>query len=152
MDPLSVSASIIAVVGIAGKIISACKAYISTLRDAPDDLRTIFVNISSLKAILETIDFFVVHGANKALAQNFQVLAGPDSPIEGCRQRLADLEELIPQTQTNPRKRKKHRDNLLAQLAWPLKEAKARKLLADIEQYKSSLSLALSADVVYAFL
>jgi hypothetical protein len=41
MDPLSLAASVIAIIQLADRIISVCKDYVTTVKDAPNDLRAI---------------------------------------------------------------------------------------------------------------
>ncbi len=56
MDPLSIAAAVIGVVDFSGKIIAACSTYISTLENAPSDLFLIRAEVTSLQAIIRTLD------------------------------------------------------------------------------------------------
>jgi len=55
MDPLSIAASIFAVVQTADRVISLCKFYLELSSDALSDLRVILIEASALKAILDNI-------------------------------------------------------------------------------------------------
>lgn len=59
MDPLSITASVIAVIGLAGKIISLCQGYVNTMKGAPSDLRTIMVETGSLKSVVRSLEFLL---------------------------------------------------------------------------------------------
>ncbi|KAK7423247.1 hypothetical protein QQZ08_009143 [Neonectria magnoliae] len=56
-EAIGLAASIIAVVDPSLKVISKCKDIIETAKEAPRDLRTILVEISSLRSTLENLQF-----------------------------------------------------------------------------------------------
>lgn len=62
MDPLSITASVIAVIGLADRIISFCQGYIAKMKDAPSDLRAIMVKVNSLKSVVTSPSIFCLHG------------------------------------------------------------------------------------------
>jgi hypothetical protein len=59
MDLLSITASVIAITQIADKIVSVCKGYINTVKDAPKDLRSIVIEVGSLKCVLEVLQLWL---------------------------------------------------------------------------------------------
>lgn len=140
MDPVSITASVIAIIQIAEKIVSVCKDYIATVKDAPSDLRTILIEVGSLKCVLEALELSV----SGELSDILQKLGSPDGPIEGCKQALALLERQLPRPfgYAGDAKRRK-----IDVLAWPLKEPRARKALEDIARHKATISLALTTEV-----
>jgi hypothetical protein len=147
-EALALGSSIIGVIQIADRVISLCKWYIETAREAPSDLRTILVETSTTKTILETLQFLVdcSHGPLTTLNS----LTGDEGPIEGCRRTVAELEELFP-TDSAPKNRrgkskKGKMDNALKALAWPFKEKRAKKVLKELSRYKMIINLALSTD------
>ena len=133
-----------------------CKFYIETIRDAPHDLRVILLEISGLKATLETLDF-LIHIDSNFVSKVIENLDSGDGPLAACRQSLSELEKLFPadhlrQDNQQPRiKRRKLQQvtQTLAVLAWPLKASKAQILLADIQRHKATISLALSTESRY---
>lgn len=145
MDPFSTAAGVIAVIQIADRIISLCKNYLETVRDAPSDLRLIFIETSTLKTILESLNFLASYQQTTSLTG----LLGDDGPVEASRKTLTELSNLFPSNYdtgtTSTSKRQKAKE-ILSSLAWPLKETKARKLLSELGQHKSTISLALAAD------
>lgn len=135
MEVAGASASIIAIVQLVEKIISTCRWYLTTARDAPNDLRTIMIEVASLKSILDT----------HRLSPILENLKDRDGPLEACRRELVILDTLVssaPLPGTGPKRRKV----LLSAtaLAWPLKETKARKLLENIGRHKATIHFALS--------
>jgi len=148
MDPLSVSASIIAILGLADKIIFVCRKYVSSVKDAPDDLRVLLIHLGNLRSVIENLDFLHEHGKNVSGSPIVQGLFAAHGPIEGCRKALADLEDLLPTHATTKRGPKRKAVEIsLAQLAWPFKEGKVRKLVDQIEKHKSTISLTLTAGI-----
>ena len=144
-EAIAVGASVIAIIQIADRIIGQCKFYIETARDAPSDLRVILVETSTLKVILENLNF--LSACDGPLSTATGRISGANGPIEGCLRTAAELEKLFPldASQTTRRKTSKRRlDSVLTALAWPLKESKARKLLDEMTRYKTTISLALT--------
>ena len=151
-EAIAVGASAIAIIQIADRIISLCKFYVETARDAPQDLRVILIETSALKTILENLTFLgTCDGPDSPATRR---ISGADDPIEGCFRTITELEELFPsnavQTTNVDRKRSKKRklNSVLIALAWPLKESKARKLLDEMTRYKSTISLALMTNTM----
>lgn len=140
-------ASVIAFIQLADRVVSLSKFYLEALDDCPHDIKTILVEITSLKALLETLNFLIgakpdADNSSSLLAR----LASQDGPIEGCRQAVELLEkELPPQVRAPAQKRQKTQD-MLRLLAWPLRQSKATKLLAEISRYKESIALAITTD------
>jgi hypothetical protein len=140
-------ASIVAFIHLAGRVIELSKFYLEGLQDCPHDIRVILVEVSSLKAILQTLSYLI--GTSSGASQSpglLQQLSGKDGPVEGCREAIASLEKLLPpHSRTAVRKRRKL-DTVRSQLAWPLKQSHAKKLLDEIMRYKTSISFALTSE------
>ncbi len=144
-------ASLIAVVGLADQVISCCHRYISAVKDCPSDLRAILIETSSLKAAIVNLEYLYKNSPGPELTQFFDSLDGEDGPIRGCRRCLQELEELLPDEKIRDpdgRKRKAIQPTL-ERLAWPFRENKANKLLAELGRFRASISLALATDVAY---
>ncbi|KAK0647123.1 hypothetical protein B0T16DRAFT_458984 [Cercophora newfieldiana] len=153
MDPLSIGASVLAFVGLTDKIIRATRFCIDGLKDAPSDIRLIFCEVSSLRTIVDILTGPDSDGetAVESVVSTFPLdWAGP---IEACRRCLEGLETLLPSVipgafNTGSTTASRRRITL-AELAWPLKQSKARKLLAEISQHKATLLLAISGDIIH---
>jgi hypothetical protein len=146
-EPFSLAAGVITVIEATAKVIQTCKHLIETARDAPKDLCHIFIEISSLKATLESLHYLSV--ADCEFSDAVRGLVEIDGAIHGCRDTVemlaAELDGLgiSNSSQTSTGKRQK----LKGSLRWCLKESKARKLLEDAVQHKSTISLALLGEV-----
>jgi len=150
MDPLSIAASIFAAIQIADRVISLCRFYLELTSDAPSDLRVILIEASALKAILDNIQFLASNGHGPV---TLNTLIGKDGPVEGCRKALHQMSGLFPFESAHrvlgTRSKRRKVTATLNTLAWPFKESRARKLLAEVVQHKTTLNLALTADIRY---
>lgn len=154
MDPFSITAGVIAVIGLADKIISLCQVYVATFRDAPSDLRTIMVEAGSLKSVVTSLEFFLSTWGAGNMLNIVKSLEGPEGPLEASRKALLSLEKLIPSAADHnaTTANRKAMTTSYARLAWPFKEEKARRILHDIARYKTSISLALTTDTAYVII
>ena len=145
------AASLIAVVGLADKVISRCHRYLSAVKGCPSDLRTILLEISSIKAVIENLEFLRSNSPDPHLKQLLLSLDGADGPVQGCRECLQQLENLIPddKTQGSWSKRERPLQPTLERLAWPLHATKAKRLLDELGRFRGSISLTLVTDTTY---
>lgn len=148
---LGVVGSIIAIVQISKTVISLCQFYIDAAAGASSDLRVILIEVSTLKGIAESLQYLTQPNvANSDLMNQLAVVTGP---IEGCKKALKELEALLPPEPASKKGRGSKRRKLdvtAATLAWPLKTGKAKKLLQEIIQHKTTINLALTSEFVYA--
>lgn len=148
MDLLSIGASIIAVIQAADRITQLCRYYIGAVDDYPTGLRSMLVETSTLKTILESLEFLIDSDADSSpMLDSLRCTAGP---IMGCQRTLSELELLFPTPSTNPGQnaRRKTVKMTLAQLAWPFRQEKARALLAELVQYKTTITSAISCETL----
>ncbi|KAH7217616.1 hypothetical protein BKA60DRAFT_609404 [Fusarium oxysporum] len=120
-EVLGVVASAIAVIQISKEIISLCKFYIEALSsDAPTSLRAVLIEVSTLRSVLEGLEFISKCETFTPALQNR--LAASDGPIEGFQATFAKL-------------------------AWPLKQGQVQDLLQQISRHKDGIQLALTTEV-----
>lgn len=147
-EAIAVGASVIAIIQITERIIGLCKLFIETVRDVPSDLRVMLLEASTLKTILENLDY--LNACSNEVSSTVSTLFGGDGPIEGCHRSITELEKLFPldyiQTMGQNRSKRRRVKATLAALAWPLKENKAKKLLDEIARYKKTIILALTTE------
>ncbi|KAK4446724.1 hypothetical protein QBC34DRAFT_356380, partial [Podospora aff. communis PSN243] len=154
MDPFSTAVAIIAVIQIADRVIELCKFYLEAARDAPSDLRHIFVETAALKAILDSLHFLHITSTQELVTHSLVHLYGDDGPVEACRKTLTELCGLFPNdvpgataaSQASSKAARANLKSIMAALAWPLREGKARKLLSELVQHKTTINLALTVD------
>ena len=147
-EVLAVTASVIATIQIADRVVDLCKFYIESIRDTPSNLRRLLVEISTLKTVLENVDF-LTRCSNDGPTL-LHAIAGDSGPIEGCRRSITELSMLLPSdavhTAGKEGTKKQKAKNAFTALAWPLKEKKARKLLEEMMGYKMTISMAMITD------
>src|SRR4051812_28386500 len=139
MDPLSITASVSALLQLTGQIVSVCSAFISAVRDAPRDLQNIRAEIQGLEAVIRVLD---LTSAQPVLRED-----GLDISLNACQLSLKELCGLLEyQTtpsspQIDPSAKRARKLPTLAALAWPFKQNRAKAILADISRHKTTLSL-----------
>ena len=134
--------ALIAVIQISDSIVGLCKHYIETVHGYPSDLKTILVEISFLKTALENLKTLAPCSGNTS--DQSQRSHRSKDPVEECLRLVQELEKLFPsdiQQCSNDTSKRQKMKATFAQLAWPLKESKARKLLDLIRPLKETFIL-----------
>jgi hypothetical protein len=142
MDPLSVTASLIAILQISGTVISTLYEYRKGVKYASKDAAKIIEELNSLRGVLECLlsaaenEELVTEGLSRL--STFRQLAKPNGELERCKVDLLALNaELQPESGWKA---------LRQALIWPLKETDVKNTLDNIQRYKSTLHFALSTD------
>jgi hypothetical protein len=143
---LALTASVIAVIEISDRIITLTKDYIKGVRDVPRDLLIIRVEVSTLKAVFENLK--LLQDSKNIPSHNLQKLSEKDGVVQGCRHAVLELEKLLhPPPQTSNTGTRRRIQATFDSLAWPLNKGnRAKKLLDEISQYKSTITMSLSVD------
>jgi len=153
VETLGVVGSIITIIQISKTIISLCQFYIDAVNGASSDLRVILIEVSTLKGIAQSLQYLTQREVVDSALLN--QLAAVTGPIEGCKKALNELETLFPPAAVSinsQRSKRRKLDAAVATLAWPLKRGKAKKLLQEIIQHKTTINVALTAEFVYALI
>ena len=144
-EAFGIAAGALTVIELTSKLISQCKHLIETTRNAPQDLNRILVEITSLKAALDSLHFLSSAGCD--FSDNVRRLKDAEGAVKGCEdavsQLTAELDGLALGSQCAPGKRQK----IQGSLKWCFKESNARKLLDDILQLKTTIVLTLVGEV-----
>jgi len=135
--------SVIAIIQVVDRVIDLCRFYVETAKEASSDIRSILLETSILKTVLENVKFLIQQQQN-VTTPGLSCLIGPNGVIETCEKTAKDLVALFP-VDIVPRSRKRKRD-LATSLAWPLKKAKADKLRTEICHCRANIVLAITAD------
>ena len=146
VEPLGVAASVIATIQITSKVISHCKYYIETTRDAPSDLKNVLVEVSTAKTFFESWKYLTEHCDGVS-----DTLRSLEGPVNGSRHAVNQLEKYLRPEQTDDerdhrRKRQKVKD-ILAALAWPFKAEKVKKLLQELSGFRGDITLGLTIEI-----
>jgi hypothetical protein len=153
-DPLSIAASIIAVLQATGKVIAICYDYKACATDSSWELSRIIDEIKGLRNVLETLEKLaseidVARPGAKARLPTLQLLCGPKDGESGlldlCLEELTKLKDkLAPPKWLGPQGSK--RQALGQALRWPMNRGDTIKMLETIGRFRDLLSLALTAD------
>ena len=136
MDPLSLTASIIAVLQLSGTVIS----YLNDVKEASKDSYSILLEVSSVTGLLYTLRSLIETDKGDGYLDVARSLAVPYGPLDQFK---TTLEKLSKQLQPATGVRKAARV-----LKWPFKKEEVKELLSTIERQKTLFSLALQNDQV----
>lgn len=140
MDPISVTASIIAVIQLSSKLLSVCFKYSQCVVGARTDIERLKDSIESL---------------NIALIEVNQLLNGPDGERLKSSHKLAKylldcsllLDSLDRKTEAGKHQKLMRRIGMRA-LKWPFDAKEIDKIIKDLADGRETIHLALQADVV----
>ena len=140
MDPLSVTASIIAVLQVSGAVVSICYDYRNAVKDAVKEATQITDEVKSLQDVLERLlklaELEIARGSSRL--QAMQHLVQPDGALPRCQDDLSTLRRKLG-PETHPR-------SLWATLKWPLTARDLKKSVESISRARGLISLALITD------
>ena len=97
MEPLSITASVIAVIQISSKIMSICSDYIRDVKDAPSDLQKIMLEVATVKGIFEALRLFIPSKDDANVVDSQQLYFFLSDFVDGCTRELQYLESLFSQ-------------------------------------------------------
>jgi hypothetical protein len=139
MDPLSVAASVIALLGVGGKIVSLL-SKVTTIADAPVLATDTLMGMTDISTALRHIGDFV-NGAIKVPAerQKYIRLDYLLATLTGCLTTYSELEAIIDSLKIGSSGM-----SVFDRVKWTVKEASIKTIVQRLEIYKSSLNLMLS--------
>ena len=155
MDPLSITAGIIALLQASNAIVSIAYSYKSLLRkEQPSQFSKFIDEVHCLRDVLETLADLAIEAergkanSSRAHIPALKLLCQPSGILDQGLEKLEKLEERLkpPSYSQSGRKRA-----IFEVLSWPIKEAETAKIIEDIAKLKLSLSLAMSADQTWVF-
>ncbi|KAF4549045.1 Ankyrin repeat-containing protein 10 [Elsinoe fawcettii] len=146
-EPLSVTASLIAIVQVSGSVISLCYHYSHGVKDAPRDVKRTLNEVRSTRDITERILQMIDDdtGNGYTYLPLLRKLSGPDGAFAQCAIDLKWLEERLSDSVGQWRRFGKR-------LIWPLVEKEVDKRLQSISRIKDNIELSLLADTASSIL
>ncbi|KFY41758.1 hypothetical protein V494_02806 [Pseudogymnoascus sp. VKM F-4513 (FW-928)] len=136
MDPLSITASIIAVVQLTGVVIKC----LNDVKDTSKDRAQCAIEISNVSNLLVQLMWRLEEGSsNEGWYAKVQALAAPDGPIN---QYMTALEQLQSKLTSDTSRR----TNIGSVLSWKLNKEEVANILMRIERLKSLTQIALEMD------
>ncbi|KAJ9268687.1 hypothetical protein DTO212C5_5294 [Paecilomyces variotii] len=147
MDPLSVTASIIALLQAANAVLSICYNYNCFSTGSSSGLSTIIDEICSLRNVLESlVRLAQEENKNSARLPTLRLLCQPFGPLAIGVEKLESLERRLTPSNYYAGRVPSRRQAFLRALSWPLKEAESRRTIEQIALLRSTLSLAIDTD------
>jgi hypothetical protein len=135
MDPLSATASIIAILQLSSKVV----AYLTEVRDASKERKKCAVETSTLHSLLLNLRFRLEEGsADRLWYTAVRALAVENGPLDQFKQALETLQTTI----TDGGRLKKASDALV----WKFKKKEVASILNRIERLKTLVEIALQMD------
>lgn len=155
MDPLSITASLIAVIQLTTVVSSHCMQYVRSAKNTKSLILSLVQELGGLQIVLTALKQLTDReycelgdtdedSVDKTyLLPTLRKLVELEYVFEECLRKLEQLERDIAPTS------KEHlskRDAFFRALNWPIKEAYMKNIMRDISSYISLFSLALSLD------
>ncbi|KAJ6192456.1 ankyrin repeat domain-containing protein [Bipolaris maydis] len=135
MDPLSVTASIVAILQLSAKVLS----YLNDVKDAPKDRAKCAVEVSNLHSLLLSLRFHLEEEeASQSCSVAVRELAVENGPLDEFKQALETLQARM----TDGGRLKKASNALM----WKFKKEEISEVLARIERLKTHILVALHMD------
>ena len=134
MDGLSAAASTIAVIDISAKITVLCFQYSSSVKNAKKDIERLQKKVSDIRNVFGQV--------KQLLDERDKLRPDLSGSFEEC---LLQLEKL--NTQLDPGKTRKAMSRVgFRALKWPFKSKEVENIVASLESYEQTYTLALLAD------
>ncbi len=136
MDPLSISASITALLQLTSTVLQ----YMNEVKGAPEDRRRILSELASVNGIL----FILQDQADQAKqgdlwASTLQSLSVPEGPLDQFRRAIERLSSKLASPATGLKK-------FGRAIVWPFQKEEIKEILGSIERQKALLNLARQND------
>ncbi|KAF4211308.1 hypothetical protein CNMCM5878_002845 [Aspergillus fumigatiaffinis] len=138
MDGISSAASVIAIIQLAGSLVTICGGYIQKVKHAREDIITLRWAAQSLQVTLQDLLRLLEDSNNTRLPTSLRLA----SDITNC---LSDLRALNEKLESNVGKRSMKKFGFRA-WRWPLERADVDSEVQKFERYKSSFLLSLQVD------
>lgn len=139
MDPLSVSASVVGLLGAGAKITSCLWTFATNARDAPQLARHLVFEVADITAALGSLQAYVcgqaqAPGERGALILLEHVL----TTLTGCVTTFSDLQSLMDQLNLSPDM------GTIDKMKWARQESNITAIVQRLQNHKSSLTLMLT--------
>lgn len=136
-ETLGIIASIIAVIDLTGKTTSLTREYVNGVKRAPDNLRKLLDELTSLAEVFSALQVCANASPTGGLTE-LGIFKDKDGPLQEC---ILELEKLLLRLESKERWRR-----VVTRLKWPLRERETVEFVLRIERHKSLFGLAIDAD------
>ncbi|KAI0144646.1 Rho GTPase activation protein [Xylariaceae sp. FL1272] len=137
-DPLSVSASVVGLIGAGAKISQALAHVVSKARHAPKECKNLRIEVDTIQAILSQLQLFLLGNRRAPRSRTSLILVDQViATLAACVTTFSELDIFTEALQSD------HDLGILDRLRWVAKEGEVKDLLTRLESHKSSLNLML---------
>ena len=150
MDPLSVSASIVSLVGVARTVARLVSKYITTAKGAEKRIANLSLEITNLYGVLNSLELVASGFESEGFKLSMNERSMQIEHIHACYSTLDAIRSIL--SKEDPSTADSRLDSTLRRLHWPLSESKTKALVDDVGRHRQTLALALSADTMAALL
>ena len=134
-DPLSVTASIAALLDFSAKVFG----YLNDVKNGSEDRTKVLSEIVSVNCMLYSLQERAHENKNEVWSSTFQSLNVPIGPLDQIRTALESLSKKLAPPSTSLRKIRKA-------MIWPFEKGEIKEILERIDRAKGLLNLALQND------
>lgn len=139
MDPISVSASILALLGAATKVSQVLTGFVGSVKDAPRLAQTVITEIEDMKQCLQQLQEYVVSESSHRTSRKAMVMVDQLRVVlTNAVMTFSALEDAVEALKFRPYA------SLGNRLRWVTKESTISKLLQRLQSSKLSLNLVLT--------
>jgi ankyrin repeat domain-containing protein 50 len=153
MDPVSLTASLIAVVQVSQAVLLFCYQIRGQIKDADDEISRIITDVEALAATLDELNDILQPGNPTSSGTSATLLdnlsfgeedsAGRHSASVACVSAIRSCETVL--TELSQKLKPLARPGIKSKLKWPFESSGIQRKLETIEKQKATLQLALSA-------
>lgn len=138
MDGLSAAASVTAIINISVQVASLCFQYSVAVKDARKDIDRLNKKVTDIKSVLEEVRQLLDRHDKTRLSTTYKL----SDSLKECHQQLQGLK-----AQLEPGKTRKLMRRIGVQdLKWPFTNKRIEQMVAGLEKYEQTFSLALQVD------
>lgn len=139
-DPLSVSTGIAGLITLADLVFCRTFKYVKDVKRAPKQIAALSRELSHLYGIVNSLHLLALQLEEGILNTTIRI-----DHVHACHDTLEKIKAIIDKHEGNP-SRDHVMETLKMKMNWPFSIPEAKDLLAEVEEHKSTLSLALTAD------
>src|SRR5579859_4135001 len=145
MDGLSAAASVIAVLQISESIISACYQCLKTVTAARKDIRDLITMVKDLNSVLDKIHSFIDNDGDAEDPSPLLNFLNPS--FAACQDAMEDIAKQLG-IDLAVDSTEDIKITFMKKATWPWKEKEVAKILRSIENFKTTFTLAISAETL----
>ena len=150
MDPLSVSASIVSLIGAADTVVRRLYKFQKAARGAERQISALSFEVTNLYGVLSSLHLTATRFESEVFELTIKERSMQIDHIHACYNTLDSIRSLL--AEDDPSTANGNLDSFKRRLHWPLSESKTKEFIDQLGRHRQTLALALSADTMAALL